>query len=251
MVRQEKAVVAQAFIPGIAGLKPRATVAALALGTVLSAQSAVKPQEHLNRAADAILKLKSAQFTLTREGTPAFLDEKLGVTFTGAQCVYAAPDRVSCDVKVASKSGTVLQLTRVWVPEGTFQSNPLTRQFGKAPADATFNGVVLFAKTGIPDILRTSVQKAQVIGSETIRSKSTLHLRGEVRGDKLLTLMGSGSTVKPELTYPVDLWMEGQSATPVRIHVVEPADNGWLIDLFAVNEPVNIPTPKLPEPPKH
>src|ERR1044071_13474 len=116
------------------------------------------PQDHLNAAADAIFKLKSAQFTLTREGAPAFLDEKTGITFTAAQCLYAMPDRVSCNVKVSSKNGTVLQLTRVWVPEGTFQSNPLTRQFGKAPADANFNGVVLFARTGIPEILKTAVQ---------------------------------------------------------------------------------------------
>ena len=123
-------------------------------------------------------------------------------------------------------------------------SNPLTRQFGKAPADSSFNGVVLFARTGIPEILQTSVQKPQVVGSETIRDKSTLHLKGEVRGDKLNPLMGT--TLKPELMYPVDLWMEEQSANPVRIHVTEPAGNGWLIELFATNEPVEIPTPKLP-----
>jgi len=202
------------------------------------------PQEHLNRAADAVLKLKSAQFTLTREGAPAFLDEKTGVTFTAAQCSYAAPDRVSCNVKVSSKSGSILQLTRVWVPEGTFQSNPLTRQFAKAPADSSFNGVVLFARTGIPAILQTSVQKPQLAGTETIRDKSTRHLKGEVSGDKLNPLMGS--TLKPELMYPVDLWMEEQSANPVRVHVTEPDGNGWLIDLFSLNEPVDIPTPKVP-----
>src|SRR6476620_8569754 len=91
------------------------------------------PQDSLNRAADAILALKSARFSLKREGTPAFLDEKNGITFTVADCRYSAPDRVSCDVKVSLKNGTILQLMRVWVPEGTFQSNPLTRQFGKAP----------------------------------------------------------------------------------------------------------------------
>src|SRR5262245_29455101 len=83
-------------------------------------------QERLNSAAEAILGWKSAQFRLTREGAPAFLDEKTGVTFTAAQCSYAAPDRVSCNIKISSKSGTILQITRVWVPEGTFQSNPLT-----------------------------------------------------------------------------------------------------------------------------
>ena len=202
------------------------------------------PQAHLNRAADAVLALKSAQFTLTREGAPAFLDEKNGVTFTAAQCSYAAPDRVSCNVKVSSKSGSILQLTRVWVPEGTFQSNPLTRQFVKAPADSSFNGVVLFARTGIPAILQTSVQKLQLAGNETIRDKNTLHLKGEVRGDKLNPLMGS--TLKPEVMYPVDLWMEEQSANPVRVHVTEPEGNGWLIELFSLNEPVDIPTPKVP-----
>jgi hypothetical protein len=231
--------------------KAVAAIVLLALGITLSAQAGrgnAPTQDQLNRVADAILKLKSAQFTLTREGTPAFLDEKNGVTFTTAQCSYAAPDRVSCNVKIASKNGTILQLTRVWVPEGTFQSNPLTRQFGKIATDTSFNGVLLFAKTGIPEILRTSVQKPQPAGTETIRDKRTLHVKGEVSGEKINPLIGS--TLKPELMYPVDLWMEEQSANPVRIHVTEPAGNGWLIDLFAVNEPVDIPTPKVPEPPK-
>ena len=107
-------------------------------------------QSYLNRTADAVLALKSTRFSLKREGTPAVLDEKNGITFTAADCVYSAPDRVSCNVKVSLKNGTILQLTRVWVPEGTFQSNPLTRQFGKAPADANFNGVVLFARDRHP-----------------------------------------------------------------------------------------------------
>jgi hypothetical protein len=204
-------------------------------------------QGELNRAADAILKLKSAQFSLTREGAPAVLDDKSGITFTAAQCSYAAPDRVSCNVKISSKSGTILQLTRVWVPEGAFQSNPLTRQFGPAPADSSFNGAVLFARTGIPEVLRTFVQKVQRIGSEKIRDKSALHLKGEVRGDKLNPLMGA--TLALDVMYPVDLWMDEQSANPLRIHVAESAVDGWLIELFAMNEPVDIPTPKIPPAP--
>jgi hypothetical protein len=204
-------------------------------------------QESLNRAADALLALKSTRFSLKREGMPAFLDEKNGITFTAADCIYAAPDRVSCDVKVSLKTGTIVQLTRVWVPEGTFQTNPLTKQWAKVPADANFNGVALFAKTGIADILRTSVQKVQVVGTEKIQSKDALHLKGEVSGTKLVPLIGS--TLKPELTYPVDLWMDAASANASQLHVAEPDGNGWLIDLSGTNEPVDIPTPKLPAPP--
>ncbi|HEX3644198.1 MAG TPA: LppX_LprAFG lipoprotein [Vicinamibacterales bacterium] len=201
-------------------------------------------QSHLNRTADAVLALKSTRFSLKREGTPAVLDAKNGITFTAADCVYSAPDRVSCNVKVALKNGSILQLTRVWVPEGTFQSNPLTRQFGKAPADANFNGVVLFAKTGIPEILRTQVQKARVVQRETLQNRQALHLQGEVSGEKLNPLVGS--TLNAEVMYPVDLWIDEKSANAVQIHVTEPEGNGWLIELFGTNEPVDIPTPQLP-----
>ena len=204
-------------------------------------------EQYLNAAADAVLNLKSAQFSLKREGTPAFLDEKNGITFTLAECSYAAPDRVSCNVKIALKNGNILQLTRVWVPEGVFQTNPLTRQFGKAPADASFNGAALFAKTGIADILRTATRNPQLVGKEKLQGKDTLHLKGEVSGEKLNPLVGS--TLKPEFMHPVDMWMEEKSSRPVQVHVSEPEGKGWLIELFAMDEPVDIPTPKLPPPP--
>ena len=203
-------------------------------------------QEQLNRAASAVLALKSTRFSVRREGTPAVLDEKNGITFTLAECIYAAPDRVSCDVKVSLKTGTILQLTRVWVPEGTFQSNPLTKQFGRAPADSTFNGVLLFAATGIPDIMRTGVQKAQLIGRERVQDRDTLHLTGEVSGAKLNPFI---STARPDAMYPVDLWIEETTATPLQLHVTEPDKNGWQIELFRIGDPVDIPTPQVPPAP--
>ena len=66
-------------------------------------------------------------------------------------------------------------------------------------------------------------------------------------GEKLNPLVGS--TLKPDVMYPVDLWIDEKSANPVRIHVTEPEGNGWLIELFGTNEPVDIPTPQLPPPP--
>ena len=213
-------------------------------GSQHSGSGSAQSQESLNRAADAALALKSARFSLKREGTPAVLDEKNGATFTVADCVYSAPDRVSCDMKVSFKNGKIFQLTRVWIPEGTFQSNPLTHQFVKVPPDASFNGAALFARAGIPQILKTAIQKPQVVGREKIHNRDTLHLKAEVSGRKLNPLIGP--TLKLELTYPVDLWVDEQSAVPVQIHVTEPEGNGWLIELSGTDEPINIPTPQLP-----
>lgn len=242
--------VASALVAVGAASAPHATVGLAAAPALAPQQRPATPrgtaQDHLNRTADAILALKSTRFALKREGTPAFLDEKNGITFTTADCLYAAPDRVSCDVKVTLRNGTILQLTRVWVPEGTFQSNPLTRQFAKIPADANFNGVLLFARTGIPDVLRSGVQKTQLVGREKMLNRDTLHLKGEVSGAKLSPLMGTA--LDANATYPVDLWIEEASAIPVQLHVAEPDGSGWLIELSAANETVSIPTPTVPPP---
>ena len=85
------------------------------------------------------------------------------------------------------------------------------------------------------------------MGKEKLQGKDTLHLKGEVSGEKLNPLVGS--TLKPEFMHPVDMWMEEKSSRPVQVHVSEPEGKGWLIELFAMDEPVDIPTPKLPPPP--
>ena len=203
-------------------------------------------QDYLNQTANAILALKSARFTLKREGAPVFLDEKKKITFAAAACAYSAPDRVSCNVKVSLKNGTIVKVKRVWVPEGAFQTNPMTQELGRSPADS-FNPVALFAATGIPEVLRTSFQSGQVVGREKIQNLDVIHLKGEVSGKKLNPL--AGSTLKPELAYPVDLWIDETSANPERIHVTESEGNGWLVELFGANEPVHIPPPKRPRSP--
>jgi hypothetical protein len=123
----------------------------------------------------------------------------------------------------------------------------VTQELGKTPPESRFNPVLLFAATGIPEVLRTGFQNGQVVGREKIQIRDVIHLKGEVSGAKLNPL--AGSTLKPELTYPVDVWIDEQSGNPLRIHVTESEGNGWLVDLFGANEPVHVPSPKRPSSP--
>src|SRR4051812_20730604 len=66
-------------------------------------------QKYLNRAADAILAVKSTRFSLKREGTPAYQDDKAGITIAAADCGYSAPDRGFCDIRVSLQNGTIIQ----------------------------------------------------------------------------------------------------------------------------------------------
>ena len=56
------------------------------------------------------------------------------------------------------------------------------------------------------------------------------------------------SSIKPDATYPVDLWIDEKTAIPAQIHVTEPDNNGWQIEIFGINDPVDIPTPQLLRP---
>src|SRR6476646_762747 len=81
-----------------------------------SGAGTVAVQDYLNQTADAILALKSARFAVKHEGAPVFLNEKKKIACVTAACAYSAPDRVSCDVKVSLKDGTIVKVKRVWVP---------------------------------------------------------------------------------------------------------------------------------------
>jgi hypothetical protein len=135
----------------------------------------------------------------------------------------------------------------VWVPEGAFQSNPLTRQFAKLPADAGFNGAVLFARNGIPQILRSGVQRAKIAGKVRLQTRETVHVTGDVNGRTLNALI---ETLSPDVTYPVQFWIEEKTGYLVQLHVAEPPNNGWQVQLSGINEPITIPTPQVPPPGK-
>ena len=198
------------------------------------------PDEWLDRAAQAVSGLTSAQFTLTREGKPAVLDVSTNTTFTEATGKYQAPDRVSATLKV-SLFGNVVSVETLWLPEGNYISNPLTGSFQPAPASATFNGAAIFAASGIPSVLKDGVHNTTLVGTETIEDVETYHLRGEADGAQLASL--AAGVLTAGTSYPVDVWMKTTDWYVVRLHITEPDGNGWLIDLFAINEPVEIKAP--------
>ncbi len=198
------------------------------------------PGEWLSRAGEAALAIQSAQFTVVREGTPAVLDPASNTTFTEATGKYQAPDRVSATVKVTLFGNTV-SVQMLWLPEGNYLSNPLTGTFDKAPPAATFNGVGMFGADGLPGVLKDGIQNPTMVGIETVEEVETYHLKGEADGEKLAAL--TAGALAAGTSYPVDVWMATATNNPVRLHITEPDGNGWQIDLFAFDEPVEINAP--------
>ncbi len=204
------------------------------------APSAPTPDELLDRAAQAVSAMTSAQYTLVREGAPVVLDRATKSTFTEAAGKYQAPDRVSATLKV-SLLGNVVSVQMLWLPEGNYITNPLTQAWTAAPPGASFNGAEIFGADGLPALLRDGVQNATLIGQESLEGLESYRLKGEADGAQLVAL--TAGTLAPGTSYPVEIWIETTTSNLVRVRISEPDGNGWLIDLFAINEPVEIKAP--------
>ena len=198
------------------------------------------PDELLARAAQAMLAMTSTKFLLVREGAPAVLDPATGITFTEATGQYEAPDRASASVKV-TLFGSAVEIKMLWLPEGNYVTNPLTQIFEEAPSEARFDGAALFAPDGIPSLLKEGLQNLVLVGTQTVEGRETYQLQGEADGASLALLTAGG--LASGTSYPVEVWVERVESNVVRIHISEPDGNGWLIDLFDINEPVEIQAP--------
>jgi lipoprotein LprG len=198
------------------------------------------PAQILAAAGDAMLAMRSARFTLVHEGGPVTIDSTTGMGFTEAAGEYQAPDRVSAKAKVTFL-GNVLELEIFWLPEGTYLMNPLTHQLETVPADFGIDGAALFSADGIPAALSTGIQNPQRVGYETVEGVRTIHISGEADGAVLSPLMAGA--LESGTLYPVDAWIDESTYDLVRFHITEPDGNGWLIDIFDIDEPIEIQKP--------
>lgn len=198
------------------------------------------PQQWLDRAADTLLTWQSAQFRLLRQGAPAVLDPQTGITFSEANGQYQSPDRVAAVVK-ASLFGALTELQIRWVPEGAFVTNPLTGQFQPLPADTALDGPGLFQANGIPAALRTALVAPTFVGIESVDGVDALHIRATADGGDLAALTAGTLTAGSQVD--VDIWIVQSSLDPLRMVIGEADGNGWQLDLFAVNQPVEIVAP--------
>jgi len=99
----------------------------------------------------------------------------------------------------------------------------------------------MFAALGIPSVLKDGIQNATLVGTEIIEDVETYHLQGEADGSQLASL--AAGVLTAGTLYPVDVWMKSTDWYVVRLHITEPDGNGWLIDLFGINELVEIKAP--------
>jgi hypothetical protein len=213
----------------------------LALLPVSCGSPTPSPEQLLARSADVMKQVQTVQWAIQREGSPIEVYPDMGLTTLGGEGVYQAPGQVHAIVKVQAGS-MVAEAEILWTPDGVyFKLPPLQPAFTLIELPGTFSPADLFStETGIPYILTEKLTDAKLVGEEDLDGTMTNHITATAQGEDLSSLVGGavGSG-----TATVDLWIDQKTDEILRIKVTEADGSGWVVDLFAYGEPVEIPVP--------
>lgn len=187
-------------------------------------------------AADAMLAVTSAHFTIERDGAPLRIS---GLVFSSATGDFAAPDSARAVLEVAAgditaRLGTVAIAERVWL------TDPITGRWNELDAGTGFNPAIVFdPDIGWSAILRDDMADVTV----TAVGADRLELRGVVSAARVATLTAGLATPQPtELLVRVD-------RTTSRIIDVEfdtagpEGTSSWSIRLDDYDVPVTVEAP--------
>lgn len=215
--------------------------AAVLLLLLSGCQTKVDPQEVLADASQAMASAQSLQFAMQRQGEPKPLQlGLLTANLVAADGAYQAPDQIHAAVRL-DMSGTVTEAEVLWLPDGSYvKMAPLFPDFTEFEIGAAMDAPAMFSsETGIPHILAT-LENPTLVGTEDLDGVQTHHINATANGEDLTGLTGvpvaaGGATV--------DIWVEQDTNQVVRLQVTESDGNGWLIDFFGYDEPVEMPAP--------
>ncbi len=195
----------------------------------------------LTQSADAMAGIDSVQFAIERqgEGLSISLTPTMNVLLLGATGGYQAPDSATAAVRV-NAAGMVAEAEMLWQGGETFYKlPPLVAAF--TPVELTGFSIsdIFNAEVGIPAILR-ALENPTLVGEEDVDGVTAYHITAATDGEMISGLVGGAVQPGPAT---LDLWIAKDTMYVIRITIAEEGENGWLVDFFGYNEPVEIPTP--------
>jgi hypothetical protein len=211
----------------------------------------ISAEELVQRTAERMRRSEGFQFTIERDGAPAFLDPDNALSFRRAQGAYVAPDRALATVRVIGP-GIITDVDVISVGEIQWQTNVVTRAWEELPPNWGFNPAVLFDDTiGIQAVLLADLSQVALAEAENLVESDgpdqLLYSVTAVASAENIYQM-SGYLIGPE---PVEmqLWIAPETYELVRIRLREPEPNHeelesvWQIDFSNYEQLIDIQPP--------
>ena len=211
----------------------------------------ISAEELIQRTAERMRRSDGFQFTIERDGAPAFLDPDNTLSFRRARGAYVAPDRALATVRVIGP-GIITDVDVISVGEIQWQTNVVTRAWEELPPNWGFNPAVLFDDTiGIQAVLLADLSEVMLAEPENLVESDgpdqlLYSVTAVASGENIYQM--SGYLIGPE---PVEmqLWIAPETYELVRIRLREPEpdheelESIWQIDFSNYEQLIDIQPP--------
>jgi lipoprotein LprG len=211
----------------------------------------IPAEELVQRAAERMKESDGFQFTIARDGAPAFLDPGETLSFRRAQGAYVAPDRALATVRVIGP-GLITDVDVISVAEIQWQTNVVTGDWEELPPNWGFNPAVLFDDNiGIQAVLLADLSQVALAEPENLAESEgpdelLYRVTAVASGANIYQM--SGFLIGPEQV-DIQLWIRPETFELVRIVLREPEpeyeelESIWQVDISNYDELIDIQPP--------
>jgi lipoprotein LprG len=193
------------------------------------------------------------QFTIERDGAPAFLDLGETLSFRRARGAFVAPDRALATVRVIGP-GIITDVDVISVAEIQWQTNVVTGDWEELPPNWGFNPAVLFDdEIGIQAVLLADLSQVALAEPENLAESEgpdelLYSVTAVANGENIYQM--SGFLIGPEQV-DIQLWIRPETFELVRIVLREPEpdheelESIWQVDISNYDELIDIQPPDI------
>ncbi len=213
----------------------------------------ISAEELVQLSAERMRNSDGFQFTIERDGAPAYLDPGETLSFRRARGAFVAPDRALATVRVIGP-GIITDVDVISVAEIQWQTNVVTGDWEELPPNWGFNPAVLFDDDiGIQAVLLADLAQVALAEPENLaESEGPDELLYSVTAvaDGTNIYQMSGFLIGPEQV-AIQLWIRPETFELVRIVVREPEPNHeeqesiWQVDISHYDELIDIQPPDV------
>ena len=213
----------------------------------------IPAEELVQLSAERLKDSEGFQFTIKRDGAPAFLDPGETLSFRRALGAYVAPDRALATVRVIGP-GIITDVDVISVAEIQWQTNVVTNAWEELPPNWGFNPAVLFDdEIGIQAVLLADLSDIQLAEPENLAESEgpdelLYSVTAVASGENVYQM--SGYLIGPE-SVTMQLWIVPETFELARIVVREPEPDSeegesiWQVDIFNYDELIDIQPPEI------
>lgn len=196
----------------------------------------------LTAATAAMTDVQTVHFYLERGGAPVYIFSD--VEFLDAEGDYQAPDRAAAVARVAA-AGITVQIGAIAISGETWTTNIITGDWEPAPENLSIDPAVLFdPEVGLPQLLRSDLTNAELIGLEEREDGERYHVRGDAPAERV-EVITFGLVQDQDVV--VDMWIDpvtGEVTEASFVTVYRGEEATWRLVFSEFGAEVSVPIPE-------